>query len=98
MAFCAGAGVTQFLDIGSGLPTNQNVHEVAQRVNPDARVVYADLDPVVVAHARALLSGTQTAAVRGDACRPDDILGAPEVGLLFDLSRRSPCCSWPCCT
>jgi hypothetical protein len=79
--------VTQFLDIGSGLPTNRNVHEVAQHVNPDSRVVYADLDPVVVAHARALLSGTQTAAVRGDACRPDDILGAPEVGRLIDLSR-----------
>jgi hypothetical protein len=87
VAFCAGQGVTQFLDIGSGLPTNRNVHEVAQHVNPDSRVVYADLDPVVVAHARALLSGTQTAAIRGDACRPDDILGAPEVGRLIDLSR-----------
>jgi S-adenosyl methyltransferase len=50
--FCAGAGVTQFLDIGSGLPTNQNVHQVAQAVNPDARVVYADIDPVVVNHAQ----------------------------------------------
>ena len=57
MRFCAGAGITQFLDIGSGLPTNQNVHQVAQAVNPDARVVYADIDPVVVNHAQALLSG-----------------------------------------
>ena len=85
--FCAREGVTQFLDIGSGLPTNQNVHEIAQHVNADSRVVYADNDPVVVAHARALLSGTQTAAVRGDICRPDDILGAPEVGRLIDFSR-----------
>ena len=75
--FCAREGVTQFLDIGSGLPTNENVHEITQRVNADSRVVYADNDPVVVAHARALLSGAQTAAVRGDAGRPDDILGAP---------------------
>ncbi len=85
--FCARKGVTQFLDIGSGLPTNENVHEIAQRVNADSRVVYADHDPVVVAHARALLSGAQTAAVRGDACRPDDILGAPEVRRLIDFSR-----------
>ena len=63
MRFCAGAGVTQFLDIGSGLPTNQNVHQVAQAVNPDARVVYADIDPVVVNHAHALLSGGQTTAM-----------------------------------
>ncbi len=85
--YCAAQGVTQFLDIGSGLPTNQNVHEVAQQVTPDARVVYADLDPVVVAHARALLSGRQTVAVAGDVTRPEDILAAPEVGRLFDLSQ-----------
>jgi hypothetical protein len=77
--YCAREGVTQFLDIGSGLPTNQNMHEIAQRANAGSRVVYADNDPVVVAHARALLSGTQTAAVRGDVCRPGDILGTPEV-------------------
>ena len=85
--YCARKGVTQFLDIGSGLPTNQNVHEIAQRVNGDSRVVYADNDPVVVAHARALLSGTQTAAVRGDVCRPGGILGTPEVRRLIDFSR-----------
>jgi hypothetical protein len=85
--YCAREGVTQFLDIGSGLPTNQNVHEIAQRVNAGSRVVYADNDPVVVAHAKALLSGTQTAAVRGDVCRPADILGTPEVRRLIDFSR-----------
>ena len=85
--FCAREGVTQFLDIGSGLPTNQNVHEVAQLVNPAARVVYADIDPVVVSHAQALLSGRQVAAVHGDVCRPDEILAAPEVGRLIDFSQ-----------
>jgi SAM-dependent methyltransferase len=52
------AGVRQFLDIGTGLPTAENTHEVAQRVAPDARVVYVDNDPVVLAHARVLLQGT----------------------------------------
>jgi SAM-dependent methyltransferase len=84
--FCAGEGITQFLDIGSGLPTNQNVHEVAQQANPAARVVYVDIDPVVVSHAKALLSDSHTAAIQADVCRPDDILGAPEVGRLIDFS------------
>jgi hypothetical protein len=87
VSFCAAQGVTQFLDIGSGLPTNQNVHEVAQSVSRDARVVYVDIDPVVVVHARALLSGRQTAAVAGDICRPDEILAAPEVRRMIDFSR-----------
>jgi hypothetical protein len=85
--FCAGQSITQFLDIGSGLPTNQNVHQVAQQVNPDARVVYVDIDPVVVSHAQALLSGSQTAAIRGDVCHPEEILGAPEVRRLIDFSQ-----------
>jgi SAM-dependent methyltransferase len=85
--FCAGEGVTQFLDIGSGLPTNQNVHEVAQLARPDSRVVYVDTDPVVVSHAQALLSGRRTAAALGDVCHPDDILGAPEVRQLIDFSQ-----------
>jgi hypothetical protein len=85
--YCASEGITQFLDIGSGLPTNQNVHEVAQSANPQARVVYVDIDPVVVSHAKALLSGSQTAAILADVCRPGDILGAPEVRRLIDFSR-----------
>jgi hypothetical protein len=87
VSFLAGEGITQFLDIGSGLPTNQNVHEVAQRVRPDARVVYVDIDPVVINHAQALLSGSQTAAVRADVTRPDEILRAPEVRRLIDFSK-----------
>jgi hypothetical protein len=85
--FLAGQGIRQFLDIGSGLPTNQNVHQVARAASPDARVVYVDIDPVVVSHARALLAGSQTEAVHGDVCRPDDILAAPEVGRLIDFSQ-----------
>jgi hypothetical protein len=85
--FCAGEGITQFLDIGSGLPTNQNVHQVAQAVNPESRVVYADIDPVVVSHAQALLSGRRVAAIRGDVCRPDEILGAPEARRLIDFGQ-----------
>jgi len=85
--FLAGQGIAQFLDIGSGLPTNQNVHEVAQRVRPDARVVYVDIDPVVISHAQALLSGSQTTAVRADVSRPDEILLAPEVRRLIDFSK-----------
>ena len=57
------AGITQFLDIGTGLPSANNVHEVAQAANPEARVVYADNDPIVLAHARALRT-------RSARCRP----------------------------
>jgi hypothetical protein len=72
------AQVQQFLDIGTGLPTFNNTHEVAQRVAPDTRVVYVDNDPVVLAHARALLTSTEavTAYVDADVRDPDEILAA----------------------
>jgi hypothetical protein len=74
------ARVRQFLDIGTGLPTADNTHEVAQRVAPDAKVVYVDNDPVVLAHARALLTTTtrqgDTAYIDADLRDPDTILGA----------------------
>ncbi len=85
--FCAGQGITQFLDIGSGLPTSQNVHEVARQASPGARVVYVDIDPVVVNHSKALLSGPHVAAIWGDLSRPDDILGSDEVRRLIDFSQ-----------
>jgi hypothetical protein len=85
--FCASQGITQFLDIGSGLPTSQNVHEVAQQASPGSRVVYVDIDQVVVAHAQALLSSKQVAAISGDLSRPDDILAADEVRRLIDFSQ-----------
>jgi hypothetical protein len=82
--FCAEAGVARFLDIGSGLPTQDNVHEVAQRVNPGARVVYADEDPVVCAHGQALLArDDRVAFVRGDLRRPAEILNETSVARLL---------------
>ncbi|HXQ55202.1 MAG TPA: SAM-dependent methyltransferase [Actinomycetes bacterium] len=72
------AALRQFLDIGTGLPTAENTHEVAQRVAADARVVYVDNDPVVLAHARALLTSTQgvTAYIDADLHDPERILAA----------------------
>jgi hypothetical protein len=86
--FLANAGIRQFLDIGSGLPTKGNVHEVAHAVAPDARVVYVDYDPVAIVHSRALLAdaGTVT-AVQADMRRPEDILGSPEVKGLIDFTQ-----------
>jgi hypothetical protein len=85
--FCANAGITQFLDIGSGLPTMESVHEVAEQVTADPRVVYVDNDPVVIRHAQALLATPHTAAVHGDLTRPDEILGAPGVRRVIDFTR-----------
>ena len=85
--FCVGAGVTQFLDIGSGLPTADNTHEVAGRAAPEARTVYVDIDPVVVSHARALLATPLTRAVRGDLTRPGELLAAAEATGLIDFAR-----------
>jgi hypothetical protein len=78
VSFLAGeAGIRQFLDIGTGIPSANNTHEVAQGVAPESRIVYADNDPIVLAHARALLtsaSGGQTAYLDADANDPDTIL------------------------
>jgi hypothetical protein len=81
------AGVRQFLDVGTGLPTADNTHEVAQRVAADARVVYVDNDPVVLAHARALLTSTRgvTAYVDADLHNPERILAA--AARTLDLTR-----------
>jgi hypothetical protein len=86
--FLADQGVRQFLDIGSGIPTVGNVHEVAQAAAPDARVVYVDTDPVAVAHSRAILAGDQqTAVVEADGRDPAAVLAHPDVTGLLDLSR-----------
>lgn len=83
-----GEGVTQFLDIGSGIPTFGNVHEVAQRANPEAKVAYVDHDPVAVAHSRAVLEGNDRATIAAaDLRKPRDVLNAPEVAGLLDLDR-----------
>ncbi|OEU97051.1 SAM-dependent methyltransferase [Streptomyces oceani] len=86
----AHSGFSQFLDIGTGIPTSPNLHEVAQQINPKARVVYADNDPIVLAHARALLNSTaqgRTAYVEGDITEPDSILGAADLVRTLDLTQ-----------
>jgi SAM-dependent methyltransferase len=81
-------GIRQFLDLGSGLPTHANVHELAQGVAPEARVVYVDDDPVVASHRRALLTtGGRVGMVHGDLRDPADILRHPEVLGLLDLTK-----------
>lgn len=81
-------GITQFLDIGSGIPTFGNVHDVAQSGGSGARVVYVDHDPVAVAHSRAVLAGNDDAdVVAADLRRPQEILNSPPVQRLIDLNR-----------
>ncbi|MFI5494998.1 SAM-dependent methyltransferase [Actinoplanes sp. NPDC051859] len=81
-------GVHQFLDIGSGIPTVGNVHEIAQRVVPDARVIYVDIDPVAVAHSNDILHGNpNAAAIQADMRFPEAILHHPQVGSLLDLGQ-----------
>jgi hypothetical protein len=82
------AGVRQFLDIGSGMPTVGNVHEVAQQAAPDSRVVYVDIDPVAVAESRELLEGNPLAtAIRADLRIPEEILADPQVRKVLDFSQ-----------
>ena len=84
----ADAGVRQFLDLGAGLPTNRNTHDVAQEAAPGARVVYVDNDPMVLAHARALLRGSTagtTAYVQGDLRDTEKVLA--EAGATLDFSQ-----------
>src|SRR5215475_1943057 len=84
----AGHGLRQFIDIGAGLPTRGNVHEVAQAVAPDARVVYVDNDPIVLGHNRALLSRAANATtVRADLRQPESIIGHPELKAAIDWQQ-----------
>ncbi|WP_431906908.1 SAM-dependent methyltransferase [Micromonospora carbonacea] len=86
--FLTEAGIRQFLDIGSGIPTVGNVHEIAQRIAPESRVVYVDVDPVAVAHSREILSGNDRAAVlQEDLRHPERILAHPEVTRMLDFSQ-----------
>ncbi|MFD6173578.1 SAM-dependent methyltransferase [Streptomyces coeruleorubidus] len=86
--YAADQGISQFLDIGSGIPTFGNVHEVAQAARPGARVVYVDHDPVAVAHSQAVLQGNDDAdIVAADLRKPQEILRSPEVERLIDLNQ-----------
>lgn len=83
------AGIRQFIDIGAGLPTQGNVHEIARRLAPESRVVYVDNDPVVLTHAHVLLEkmASGVTVIEGDMRRPDDILAHPELLSRIDFDR-----------
>ncbi|GAA4398386.1 SAM-dependent methyltransferase [Actinomadura verrucosospora] len=83
-------GVRQFVDVGTGIPSSPNLHEVVQEVAPDARVVYVDNDPIVLAHARALLASTpegRTAYIEADMRSPEELHADPVLRDVLDLSR-----------
>ncbi|WP_230533463.1 SAM-dependent methyltransferase [Salinispora arenicola] len=81
-------GIRQFIDLGSGIPTVGNVHDIAHSVNADARVLYVDVEPVAVAHARALLGvDPRVDVIQADICFPDFILDNPATQRLIDLAR-----------
>ena len=86
----AAEGIRQFLDIGTGLPTADNTHQVAQRIAPGSRIVYADNDPLVLAHAQALLDSApegRTAYLHGDLRDPAAIFSHPDTRALLDFSQ-----------
>jgi hypothetical protein len=90
-AFLAGqAGIRQFLDIGTGIPTSPNVHEIVQGIAPASRVVYVDNDPIVLSHARALLASSEegaTAYIDADLREPDKIISNAELQGILDFSQ-----------
>lgn len=79
--------IRQFLDLGSGFPNMANTHQIAHRVDPDARVVYVDLDPVVSIHAEALMAGPNVATVTADLRQPEQVLGNRQVRDLLDFDQ-----------
>ncbi|MFJ7907130.1 SAM-dependent methyltransferase [Kitasatospora sp. NPDC096204] len=86
----ARSGITQFLDVGTGIPTSPNVHEIAQRTEPRARIVYADNDPIVLTHAQALLHSSpegRTAYVQADVREPEALLEAVRATGVLDFTR-----------
>ena len=86
--FASAEGITQFLDIGSGIPTFGNVHDIAQSGRSGARVVYVDHDPVAVAHSQAVLADNAGAdVVAADLRKPQEILSSPQLRQLIDLNR-----------
>ncbi|HXP18305.1 MAG TPA: SAM-dependent methyltransferase [Streptosporangiaceae bacterium] len=86
--FLLASGIRQFLDLGSGIPTQDNVHEIAQRGDPRARVIYVDNDPVAIAHSKQILSANPlAAAIREDLRQPEAIANHPDVRRLIDFSQ-----------
>ncbi|MEM8534502.1 MAG: SAM-dependent methyltransferase [Chloroflexota bacterium] len=88
VSFLSSQGINQFLDLGSGIPTEGNVHEVAQAVNPQARTVYVEIDPVAVAYSQQILEGQKNVvSVVGDVREPDTILNHSEIRSLIDFKQ-----------
>ncbi len=88
VSYLTAAGIRQFLDVGSGIPTRGNVHEVAQKAAPDAKVVYVDIDPVAVSHSRQLLAGnSRTVVIQQDARNATGIIDHPDVRGLLDFDQ-----------
>jgi S-adenosyl methyltransferase len=86
--YCLDNGIRQFLDIGSGIPTAGNVHEIAQRNEPSARVLYVDREPVAVTHTELMLKGNENAAViQGNLIEPEPILASPEAARLLNFDE-----------
>ena len=86
--FMVDSGIRQFLDIGSGIPTVGNVHEIAQRVHPECRIVYVDKEPVAIAHSGLLLTGNDRAtAIQANMRDVEDILDHPQTTRLLDLTQ-----------
>ncbi|MFE9575150.1 SAM-dependent methyltransferase [Nocardia sp. NPDC006044] len=80
-------GIRQFLDVGSGLPTVRNTHQIAVEANPDARVVYVDIDPIVAVHGKALLRAGTTRVITADMREPESILRHPTVTEMIDFDE-----------
>src|SRR5689334_11459281 len=88
VSYVTARGIGQFVDVGAGLPTALNTHEIAQEIDPDARVAYVDKDPIVIAHGRGLLARSPNViAVPGDVGDPRGVLTEPDLTALIDLSR-----------
>src|SRR5499427_942999 len=77
--YMVGQGVRQFLDLGSGLPNMANTHQIAHRMAPEARIIYVDIDPLVSAHAAALMAGPNVVTIRADLREPEQVLNDTQV-------------------
>ena len=85
--YMVGQGVRQFLDLGSGLPNMANTHQIAHRLAPEARVAYADIDPMVSTHAAALMAGPRVVTLRADLREPEQVLGSEQIRDLLDFGQ-----------
>jgi SAM-dependent methyltransferase len=85
--YMVGQGVRQFLDLGSGLPNMANTHQIAHRLAPEARVAYADIDPMVSTHAAALMAGPKVVTLRADLREPQQVLGDEQIRDLLDFGQ-----------